>query len=96
MTVMHHSSSSMHRVFGIPELLDMVFGFLDDASNASNARVCRKWSNMALDTLWRDVNDLNRLFSLLAPLRETVDNEYVGLNLWILHMPTLNMFPDIL
>ena len=72
------SPLKMHRVFGIPELLDMVFRFLDDASNASNVRVCRQWSEIALDTLWRDVNDLHRLFGLLAPLqRPDGRDEYV-------------------
>jgi hypothetical protein len=65
----------MHRILGIPELLDMVFRFLDEASNASNARICRQWSEIALDTLWRDVNDLHRLFGLLAPLRKADDHE---------------------
>jgi F-box-like len=69
------TASTMHRVLGIPELLDMVFRFLDDASNASNARVCRQWSEIALDMLWRDVNDLYRLFGLLAPLRKADDYE---------------------
>ena len=68
-------TSNMHRVLCIPELLDMVFRFLDDASNASNARVCRQWSEIALDTLWRDVDDLYRLFGLLAPLRKADDQE---------------------
>ena len=53
----------------------MIFRFLDDASNASNARVCRQWSEIALDTLWRDVDDLYRLFGLLAPLRKVNDQE---------------------
>lgn len=65
----------MYRVLCIPELLDMIFRFLDDASNASNARVCRQWSEIALDTLWRDVDDLYRLFGLLAPLRKVNDQE---------------------
>jgi len=67
------SVSTVHRVLGIPELLDMIFRFLDDgggASNASNARVSRQWSEIALDTLWRDVNDPYRLFGLLAPLQK--------------------------
>jgi len=65
------SVSTVHRVLGIPELLDMIFRFLDDASNASNARVSRQWSEIALDTLWRDVNDPYRLFGLLAPLQKS-------------------------
>lgn len=64
----------MHRVLAIPELLDMVFRFLDDGSNTSNARVCRQWSEIALDTLWREVNDLYRLFGLLAPLVQSSES----------------------
>lgn len=66
---------AMHLVLGIPELLDLVFRFLDDASNAFNARVCLQWSEIALDTLWKDVNDFHRLFGLLAPLRKMDDRE---------------------
>ncbi|KAJ7494625.1 hypothetical protein B0H11DRAFT_910388 [Mycena galericulata] len=64
------SASPTNRVLEIPELLDMVFGFLDNPSNAANASVCRRWSEIALDTLWRDVNDLYRLFGILRPLRQ--------------------------
>ncbi|RDB16527.1 hypothetical protein Hypma_002894 [Hypsizygus marmoreus] len=69
-------SSKVHRVLDIPELLDMILRFLDDASNASNARVCKQWSEMALDILWHDVRDLHRLFGLLAPLQKTSDDGY--------------------
>jgi F-box-like len=72
------TASTTHRALRIPELLDMIFRFLDDASNASNARVCRQWSEIALDTLWRDVNDFFRLFGLLAPLRKLDDHEDSG------------------
>jgi hypothetical protein len=68
----------MHRVLGIPELLDMIFSFLKSPSNAVNARVCKRWSEIALDLLWRDVDDLHRLFGTLAPLRKTARNEYVS------------------
>lgn len=70
--------SLMHRVLAIPELLDMIFGFLDEGSNASNARVSKQWSDIALDTLWRDVSDLHRLFGLLAPLEKCSDGDYVS------------------
>jgi len=30
-----------------------------------------KYANVGLDVLWRDVDDLHRLFSFLAPLRRT-------------------------
>ncbi|KAJ3571457.1 hypothetical protein NP233_g3739 [Leucocoprinus birnbaumii] len=64
---------TMHRVLGIPELLDTIFRLLDDKSNFSNALVCHAWSEIALDTLWRHVNNLHRLFNLLSPLQERDD-----------------------
>ena len=70
--------SRMHRVLSIPELLDMIFSFLPLPSNAVNARVCKRWSEIALDLLWRDVDDINRLFGTLAPLRKSARNEYVS------------------
>ncbi|KAF8068083.1 hypothetical protein FPV67DRAFT_1669950 [Lyophyllum atratum] len=70
-------TSKTLRVLAISELLDIIFRFLDDASNTSNARVCKQWSELALDALWKDVRDLRRLFSLLAPLEAiTVDEAY--------------------
>ncbi|KAF5362063.1 hypothetical protein D9756_002838 [Leucocoprinus leucothites] len=60
---------TMHRVLTIPELLDTIFKSLDNNSNLTNALVCRSWSEVALDALWRHVDDLHRLFNLLAPLR---------------------------
>ncbi|KAG6822700.1 hypothetical protein H0H92_012901, partial [Tricholoma furcatifolium] len=68
--------SAVCRVGAIPELLDMVFQFLDDASNATNALVSRQWSEIALDNLWKEVSDLHPLFNTLAPL-EIVDNSYL-------------------
>lgn len=65
----YRGDTTIHRVLQIPELLDMVFSFLDRPSNAINARICKKWSEIALDVLWRDVDDLGRLFGLLVPFR---------------------------
>jgi hypothetical protein len=67
----------MQRVMCMPELLDLVFNMLDRSSNAKMARVCKKWSSVALDMLWREVDDLHQLFSLLAPLRKTGGIGYV-------------------
>ncbi|KXN83439.1 hypothetical protein AN958_01453 [Leucoagaricus sp. SymC.cos] len=58
----------MHRVLRIPELLDTIFRSLENHDNLNNALVCRSWSEVALDALWRHVDDLHRLFGLLAPL----------------------------
>ncbi|KAJ6630977.1 hypothetical protein B0H10DRAFT_700522 [Mycena sp. CBHHK59/15] len=69
------STSPVRRVLEIPELLDMIFGFLDNSSNASNASVCKRWSEIALDTLWREVYDLYRLLSILSELRRSGEGE---------------------
>ncbi|KAG6902354.1 hypothetical protein C0995_001151 [Termitomyces sp. Mi166 len=71
-----HGSSPISRVLAIPELLDMVFQFLDDTSNASNARVSKHWSEIALDVMWKEVLNLHRLFSLLAPLEKSGSGSY--------------------
>ena len=71
-------NTTLQRVLLIPELLDMVFSYLDASDNTINARVCRRWSNIALDILWRDVEDMRRLFSLLAPLHLAITSEYVS------------------
>ncbi|KAF9000305.1 hypothetical protein BDQ17DRAFT_1245744 [Cyathus striatus] len=51
----------------------MIFSFLDHRANARNALVCKRWLEPALDTLWRDVDELYGLFSLLAPLKCDID-----------------------
>ena len=66
-----------HRVLGIPELLDMIFGYLDPPSNAVNAQVCKQWLDIAMDVLWKNVGNLYRLFSLLSPLKAERDDNYV-------------------
>lgn len=68
---------SLHRVLAIPELLDMIFGYLDRKSNVANAQVCKTWSNIALDVLWKDVDNLHRLFGLLCPMKEVGKSNYV-------------------
>lgn len=60
----------VHRVLTIPELLALIFSYLDKQSNAANSCVNKQWSNIALDTIWGDVDDLHKLFSLLVPLAE--------------------------
>lgn len=50
------ATSSMDRFFAIPELLSQVFRLLEPPSNARNARVCRAWSGLALDEVWREAN----------------------------------------
>ncbi|KAF7375042.1 hypothetical protein MSAN_00390300 [Mycena sanguinolenta] len=68
------TNRAQSRVLDIPELLDMIFAFLDETSVASTASVCKRWSEIALDTLWRDLADLHRLFGILRALKQTGDS----------------------
>ncbi|KAI0738351.1 hypothetical protein C8Q80DRAFT_1347940 [Daedaleopsis nitida] len=58
------------RVLNIPELLELIFSFLEVSDNARNARVCKSWTEVALDLLWREVDHLPRLLRILAPIEE--------------------------
>jgi hypothetical protein len=58
----------MDKVLFITELLDLVFGFLSLGCNTNNARVCKKWRDIALDNIWFEVTDITSLLNLLAPL----------------------------
>lgn len=52
----------------VVELLAMVFSHLDKKSLARCARVCKLWSDTALDILWHDLTDFRPLLTLLAPM----------------------------
>ncbi len=60
--------SVTQRVLVIPELLELVLSFLsfpNAQDNARNARVCKAWTQVALD-----LDDRPRLLSLLAPTED--------------------------
>ncbi|TFK58469.1 hypothetical protein BDN72DRAFT_966336, partial [Pluteus cervinus] len=57
-----------HRVLQIPELLNIIFSYLTDNEHITNALVCKKWSDVALDALWREVQNIQRLVRLLSPI----------------------------
>jgi hypothetical protein len=65
------------RVLSIPELLNLVFSFLDPKSNTANARVSKSWSDIALSVLWCEVHDLWTLVRLLGPLKGGRGRSYV-------------------
>lgn len=76
----------MHRVLEMPEILELILSFLDEHSNANNVAVCRQWSRIAIGILWREVSDIRKLFSLLAPMQllplaryDDFKDRYVGL-----------------
>jgi hypothetical protein len=64
-----HAVPPSQRVLFIPELVDIIFNLLDRKTNATNALVCKQWSQIALDVVWKEVDDLLQLFRLLKPIR---------------------------
>jgi len=56
-----------HLALLIPELLEKTLSFMDRDANVINARVCKKWSGIALDLVWMEVESLPRLLNLLRP-----------------------------
>ncbi|KAG8906862.1 hypothetical protein FRB99_005922 [Tulasnella sp. 403] len=67
------------RVLYIPELLNTIFEFLYYrwANATSAALVCRLWSDIALDCVWRSVPSLMPLLRVLAPLATGDDDRLV-------------------
>lgn len=54
-----------------PEILSRVFEFSEFDSNARCARVCKAWTESALDELWRELGDWTEI---LASLADTVED----------------------
>ncbi|KAG8913134.1 hypothetical protein FRC01_004717 [Tulasnella sp. 417] len=53
------------QVLFTPELLSLVFSHIHSASLATSARVCKAWSDTALNELWRDLDSVFPLLELL-------------------------------
>jgi len=58
----------MHSALSVPAILDEIFSFTDQGSDASAALVCKTWQEIALDALWYHTDRLDRLFNILAPM----------------------------
>lgn len=77
--------SAIQRALNLPELLSIIFTFLQVDGGRTGlkacARVSQQWSEVALDQIWSQVTDfseqnLHQLFRILAPMKK-VDDEYV-------------------
>ncbi|KDQ52788.1 hypothetical protein JAAARDRAFT_210281 [Jaapia argillacea MUCL 33604] len=70
------TSEPHHRVLFIPELLENIFCRSEDVRTlARSALVCKQWSDLALNTLWYELDTPVNLFKILAPLEESQDEE---------------------
>jgi F-box-like len=68
--------STAQRVLTLPELLQTIFSFGTRASNVSSALVCRSWREIALDQVWREIDDIYYLLDILTPLNRRVDTGF--------------------
>ncbi|THU76566.1 hypothetical protein K435DRAFT_846558, partial [Dendrothele bispora CBS 962.96] len=58
----------MHEVLRIPEILCIILRSLSRSHLSHCASVCKQWSNVSLDIMWHEVDDLRAFFNLLAPV----------------------------
>lgn len=52
------------------EILSIIFQCCPLPTNAVCARVCRGWSDPALDALWREIKDIRHLLRLMPAFYE--------------------------
>ncbi|KAF4591290.1 hypothetical protein EYR40_009893 [Pleurotus pulmonarius] len=64
------------QVLTTPELIRFVCEYCSSRENYDNALVSKTWSNEALSVLWRDLESLDPLLKLLAPLKVVEDDHY--------------------
>lgn len=56
------------------EVQNFIFGFNEVGDAAHCARVCKNWTKISLEHVWHTIDDIdgiNALFSILAPLKTT-------------------------
>lgn len=65
--------NAMHHALNVSEILRSIFVQLKRDSNARNARVCKQWSDVALDITWAVVAP--EVFRALAPMIVSADDD---------------------
>ncbi|KAL5480629.1 hypothetical protein ACEPAI_1900 [Sanghuangporus weigelae] len=64
----------MDPIFSVPELTSLIFDHLNKPALISCALVCKSWNELALDKLWKELDSLVPLISLLTPLKKSEDD----------------------
>lgn len=80
----------MHRVLSIPEILLYIFSCLSTADNASNVRVCKLWSHLALNIVWYSVEDVAGIFQSITEMYVNEEGELVS-PFRSLNLPVINI-----
>ncbi|KAI0048113.1 hypothetical protein FA95DRAFT_1558387 [Auriscalpium vulgare] len=68
--------SNIHRALAIPELLSIVCSYSTTAENARNALVSRQWNSVALDHIWKEVDNLYYILRILVPMHSRNDHPF--------------------
>ena len=67
----------MDRVLGTPELLDLIFDYTDHETDVACVTVNKGFFEASVKRIWYKVDNLQRIFSILAPIVKVVDGEKV-------------------
>lgn len=92
----HLQTSTMHHALGVSEIITQIFSYLPTSSNTENARVCKDWSDTALDLVWAEIGDLDGIWGSLVETKMDVDGKLVRqMNLFWLHLNRDNLYLGI-
>ena len=64
----------MHQIFELPELLRIIFDNLERVDRVKCTLVNTVWSEVALDVIWHEVDDLRILLNALSPVEQQSDD----------------------
>jgi hypothetical protein len=68
----------MHQLFELPELLRIIIESLERDDQVRCALTNHSWSEVALDVIWHEVDDLRLLLNALSPLKKKSQKKYVS------------------
>ena len=71
-------SSVMRRVLEIPEIIEQILSYLENKEKLAIAPVCKRWADIALNLVWRKMDNIITLFLGLAPMVPNDDLCYVS------------------
>jgi hypothetical protein len=60
----------MHPLFNVTELLRLILEHLDREDQVNCAVICKTWSEVVLDVVWYEVDNLAILANLLSPVKK--------------------------
>jgi hypothetical protein len=84
--------SRVPEVLGVPELLNTIVSCLEDGDVFKCALVCKSWSSVALDVLWRTVNSVPNLMSIFGGMSRNLGEDGLVREQHMVHEPLRLIF----